>query len=123
MQTQSAQGFPDTHNAHKHEGQEDNGKIRDTITGISWEAFAVIAAELIDADAAVTTGIAGALVHVDGALGPGPSWLAGAIITTRLYRQRATDKAMYDIGGQFANRLTRSNARARARTSHARWEH
>lgn len=58
-----------------------------TITGVSWQTFAVIAVELIDADAAVTTGIAGALVYVDGALGPGPSWLTGAIIAARLYRQ------------------------------------
>jgi len=89
IQTQGTQGFPDTHthNIRQHEGQEDNGKVRGTITGISLQTLAVIATELINADATVTTGIAGALVHVDGALGPGPSWLAGAIIATGLYRQ------------------------------------
>lgn len=78
-----------THTMHRQTQRTrgEDGKIGGAITGISWQALAVIAVELIDADTAVTTGIAGTLVHVDGALVPGPSWLAGAIIAARLYRQ------------------------------------
>ena len=58
------------------------------ITGVSCETLTVVAILLIDADAAVTAWIAGALVHVDGALGARPSWLAGAVIAAGLFEAR-----------------------------------
>lgn len=62
------------------------------ITGISWQALAVIVIELIDADTAVTAGIADTLIYVDRALRSRPSWLAGAIITTRLHQQQVKQR-------------------------------
>lgn len=58
------------------------------ITSVSWKTLTVVAILLIDADAAVTTGITGALVDVDGTLGACPSWLTGAIITAGLFEAR-----------------------------------
>lgn len=62
------------------------------ITGMSWQALAVIVIELIDADTAVTAGIADALIYVDRALRSCPSWLTGAIIATRLHQQQVKQR-------------------------------
>jgi hypothetical protein len=62
------------------------------ITGISWQALAVIVIELIDADTAVTAGIADALIYVDRAFRSRPSWLTGAIIATRLHQQQVKQR-------------------------------
>lgn len=80
------------------------------ITSVSWKTLTVVAILLIDADAAVTTGITGALVDVDGTLGACPSWLAGAIITAGLFearRNKQSKRPHRDIfdGTRLINRL------------------